>query len=162
MRRSEWGHAPLREPSGNASKGGGAANGVERRAEPRLTKGKLMRGSLQRLELSLSASLAKKARSLWISLSKALPSSSLVPALVARRDLLVETRTGGAAVWPVVDLRVRTRGAGEGSPAAWEAGTKRDHADGRGEEDSTVHQGSHFSSFLFGLLYACCGALSVK
>ena len=35
MRGSEWGHAPLREPSGNASKGGGAANG----AEPRAAKG---------------------------------------------------------------------------------------------------------------------------
>ena len=39
VRRSEWGHAPLREPSGNASKGGGAANGAERRAEPRVAKG---------------------------------------------------------------------------------------------------------------------------
>ena len=32
----------------------------------------------------------------------------------------------------LVDLRVWTGGAGEGSPAAWEAGTRRDHADGRG------------------------------
>ena len=39
MRRSEWGHAPLREPSGHDSKGGEAANGVERRAEPRAAKG---------------------------------------------------------------------------------------------------------------------------
>ena len=41
--------------------------------------------------------------------------------------------TGGAAMRPVVDLRVRTRGAGEGSPAAWEAGTRRDHAEVVGE-----------------------------
>ena len=81
---------------------------------------------------------------------------------MARRGLLVETRTGGAAVRPVVDLRVRTRGAGEGLPAAWEAGARRDHADGRGREDSTVHEGSHFFSFLFGLLYVCLWRQSVK
>ena len=34
----------------------------------------------------------------------------------------------------VVDLRARTRSAGEGSPAAWEAGPRRDQADGRGRE----------------------------
>jgi len=33
------GHAPFREASRNASKGGGAENGVERRAEPRAIKG---------------------------------------------------------------------------------------------------------------------------
>ena len=72
--------------------------------------------------------------SFW-SLSLFLPSPSRFgPVLVARRGLLVETRTGGATVRPVVDLRVRTRGAGEGSPAAWEAGTRRDQVDGRGRE----------------------------
>ena len=91
-----------------------------------------------------------------------LPSSSLVPALVARRGLLVETCTGGAAVRPVVDLRVRTKGAGEGSPAALEVGARRDHAGGRGREDSTVHKGSHFSSFIFGLLYVCLWRQSDK
>ena len=160
MRRSEWGHAPLREPSGNASKGGGAANVAEQRAEPRVAKGgappykrrtdarlalslivahvgcsslrKRHQLSLQKGSIPLALSLKRLGLSPWVSLSKALPSSSLIPALVARRGLLVETRTVGAAVRPVVDLRIRPRGAGEGSPAAWEAGTRSDHADGHG------------------------------
>ena len=60
----------------------------------------------------------------------------------------------------VVDLRVWTRSAGEGSPAARGGGARRDHADGRGREDSTVPKGSPY--FLFGFLSGCCGAVSCK
>ena len=58
----------------------------------------------------------------------------------------------------MVDLRVRTRGAGEGSPAAWEVGTRRDHANGHGRRDSTAAEGRSFLLFL----YDCCGAVSEK
>ena len=57
----------------------------------------------------------------------------------------------------VVHLRVRTRGAGEGSPAAWDAGTRRDHADGRGRGTRWPLKGGLFLLFL----YACCGAVSL-
>ena len=56
-----------------------------------------------------------------------------------------------------MDLRVRTRGAGEGSPAAWEAGTRRDHADGHGRGTQRPLKGGLFLSLF---LYACCGAVS--
>ena len=52
------------------------------------------------------------------------------------------SRAGG-----VVDLRVRTRGAGEGSPAAWEAGTRSDHADGRGRGTRRPLKGGLFLVF---------------
>ena len=64
------------------------------------------------------------------------------------------SRAGG-----VVDLRVRTRGAGEGSPDAWEAGTRRDHADGRGRGTRRPLKGGLFLSLF---LYACCGAVSCE
>ena len=48
----------------------------------------------------------------------------------------------------VVDLHVRTRGAGEGSPAAWEAGTRRDHADGRGRGTRRPLKGGLFFVFV--------------
>ena len=60
----------------------------------------------------------------------------------------------------VVDLRVRTRSAGEGSPAVREVGARRDHADGRGRGTHWPQKGSPF--FSFGFLYACCGAVSNK
>ena len=60
----------------------------------------------------------------------------------------------------VVDLRVWTRSAGEGSQAARGVGARRDHTDGRGREDSTVPKGSPY--FIFGFLYGCCGAVSCK
>ena len=168
---------------GSFQKGGGARNRAERRAEPRSIKGGHARGAsslpssslpgsrahlgapfLSRVHALLSAPLrssrlvcsllsSRFMRSPWL----ALPSSSLVPALVARRGLLVETQTGGAAVRLVVDLRVRTRGAGEGSPAAWEVGTRRDHANGRGR--GTRRPLREVPSFLF-FLYGCCGAVS--
>ena len=63
----------------------------------------------------------------------------------------------------VVDLRVRTRSAGEGSPAEREVGARRDHADGRGRGTHQSQKGSPFSStYFFGFLYACCGAVSNK
>ena len=117
---------------GSFQKGGGARNGTERRAEPRSIKGGHARGAPSSL-LGSCTRLGCSLRALCLSSKRlALPSLSLVPVLVARRGLLVETRTGGAAVRPVVDLRIWKRGAGEGSPAAWEVGTRRDHANGRG------------------------------
>ena len=84
MRRSEWGHAPLREPSGNASKGGGAANGAERRAEPRLTKGERTRGSLSLIVAHVGCSSRRKRHQLSlqkgsISLALSLKRLSLSP-----------------------------------------------------------------------------------
>ena len=60
----------------------------------------------------------------------------------------------------VVDLRVRTRSAGEGPPAVREVGARRDHADGRGREPRRPQKGSPY--FSFGFLYVCCGAVSNK
>ena len=65
-----------------------------------------------------------------------------------------EAQTGDAAA-PVcvVDLRARTWSAGEGSPAAWEAGTRRDQADGRGREGLDGHT-KRGSSFLYFCMHA--------
>ena len=70
------------------------------------------------------------------------------------------TDGGRGSAGGVVDLRVWTRSAGEGSQAARGVGPRRDHADGRGREDSTVPKGSPY--FIFGFLYGCCGAVSCK
>ena len=70
----------------------------------------------------------------------------------------MDGRCGSAGC--VVDLRVRTRSAGEGSPAVREVGARRDHADGRGRGTHRPQKGSPF--FSFGFLYVCCGAVSNK
>ena len=69
-----------------------------------------------------------------------------------------DVRRGSAGC--VVDLRVRTRSAGEGSPAAREVGASRDHTDGRRRGTRRPQKGSPY--FSFGFLYACCGAVSDK
>ena len=60
----------------------------------------------------------------------------------------------------VVDLRIRTRSAGEGSPATREArtpGASTLAVVGAGRHDSTTTKGRSFLLFL----YACCGAVSL-
>jgi len=76
--------------------------------------------------------------------------------------LLVEDADGrrSCAGW-VEDLRVRTRGAGEGSPATRESrtpGASTLAVVGAGRHDSTTTKGRSFLLFL----YACCGAVSHK
>jgi len=62
------------------------------------------------------------------------------------------------------DLRVWARSAGEGSPAAKGVGARRDHADGRGREDSPANtKGSRDSLSFFGVCVNVCGRrLSIK
>ena len=93
--------------------------------------------------------------SFW-SLSLFFPSPSRFgPVLVARRGLLVETRTGGAAVRPVVDCasgrgvseRVR-RPRGRPEPGA----TKLTVA---GERDSTAAEGRSFLYFCMHAVAPC-------
>ena len=76
--------------------------------------------------------------------------------------LLVEDADGrrSCAGW-VEDLRVRTRGAGEGSPATRESrtpGASTLAVVGAERHDSTTTKGRSFLLFL----YACCGAVSHK
>ena len=124
VRRSEWGHAPLREPSGNASKGGGAANGAERRAEPRAAKGgaTLYKRRTARVchwwgvrrWLVVGRESDRQVRSSLVNLSL---SPSLGPALVARRAACRRRRRQEAQqsrLWGA-SLRVRVGNAGESS-----------------------------------------------
>ena len=150
--------------SGSFSKGGGARNGVERRAEPRSIKGGHTRGSPPSYWLSALVSSTPPPPLL---LGPCSPLSARYPDSFSPRSFLRswsgERPVGGDAdgrrsrAGCVVDLRVRTRGAGEGSPAAWEAGTRRDHADGRGRGTRRPLKGGLFLLFL----YACCGAVSL-
>ena len=63
----------------------------------------------------------------------------LLPLAWFLRSWSCERRVGGDAdgrrssAGCLVDLHVQTRDAGEDSPAAWEAGTRRDHAEVVGE-----------------------------
>ena len=113
MTRSESRNTPFREASRNASKGGGAENGVEQRAEPHAIKG------------GPHARLAPVSRWSMFSLLSLLVVHSPVfggPVLVLP---VVQLSCCGAAV-PVVSLGVRwrtraseTRTEGAALPAVW-------------------------------------------
>ena len=108
-----------------------------------------------------SSSLALPLRSSALAVVEA--ESFIVLVLCSRlgeRPVHGGTDGGRGSAGGVVDLRVWARSAGEGSQTARGVGARRDHADGRGREDSTVPKGSHY--FLFGFLYGCCGAVSCK
>ena len=129
---------------------------VGRRAEPHVIKGGRARGSLSGPE-ALSAIFLVHAR-------PCLPGTPiLLPFAWFLRSWSCEWPVGGDAdgrrssAGGLVDLRVRTRGAGEGSPTTWEAGTRRDHTVGRGRGTRRPLKGGLLLLFL----YACCGAVSL-
>ena len=92
-------------------------------------------------------------------------SLAVVEAEFFPRSLVLRSRLGGRPVHGgtdgrrgsaggVVDLHVWARSAGEGSQTARGVGARRDHADGRGREDSMVPKGSR-DSFSFSLGFLC-------
>ena len=139
MRRSEWGHAPFREPSGNASKGGGAANGAERRVEPRAAKGGAppykrrtdagLALSLQRLAVSLQRSpplSLQKVHGLSVSLSKGcLSLSPKVNALSLVHARSFSWRSPCASCSSTPFLLARSRARGPARPVGGDADRRR-------------------------------------